>query len=57
MALTRKQVRMQILLDASDDDMRIDGQHGDEGSSAFAEEDVDCIEQLQNPLGIARVQS
>ena len=48
---------MQVLFNAPDDDVRVDGKDRDKGRAGFAEEDIDSVEQLKYALGIARVQA
>ena len=48
---------MEVLFNAPDDDVRIDGKNCDERCTRFAEKNVDSIQELQNALRITRIQA
>lgn len=49
--------RTQVLLDASDDDVRIHSQDGDEGRVRVREESLDRVEELEDAVLLAAVQA
>ena len=48
---------MEILFDTADDDVRIDGENSNEGGARLAKENVDRVQELQDALRIARIQT
>ena len=48
---------MEVLFNAPDDDVRIDGKNSDERCTRFAEKNVDSIQELQNAFRITRIEA